>query len=118
MSSLFVLGEHLCFVVNDFINQSEVWVMKEYGVQKSWVKEYVLCQTILDLCYSHEMMKFWNGELLLKGDKEFGYFASNNGAFKPIAVYGIRDVEYGIRQPIIQLGSLFSPRNVHKLRKR
>lgn len=45
-TSVWVLGEHLCIVVN-YPNDDgvEVWVMKEYGVKESWIRLFKTEQT-------------------------------------------------------------------------
>ncbi|KAH7862316.1 hypothetical protein Vadar_002898 [Vaccinium darrowii] len=40
--SLGVLGERLC-ICNSQFEYLDVWVMKDYGIQESWSKEYRIC---------------------------------------------------------------------------
>ncbi|KAF5202247.1 F-box protein [Thalictrum thalictroides] len=118
-----VLGENLWFIDADFDFQIDVWVMKNYGVATSWVKEYVIKRksdsVSLYWCKNYEVMKLWNGELLMRcGDHTLGYYDPEKGTFKPITVHEMPDVDYVIRPPIMLSGSLFSPQNVHKQRNR
>ncbi|PIA50165.1 hypothetical protein AQUCO_01300717v1 [Aquilegia coerulea] len=99
--------------------------MKNYGVATSWVKEYVFKMKSqsngvgFNMYRNYEVMKLWNGELLLRhGNQTLGYYDPKKRTFKPITVHEMPDVCYVIRPPIMLLGSLFSPKNVHKLRKR
>ncbi|KMS96568.1 hypothetical protein BVRB_8g201740 [Beta vulgaris subsp. vulgaris] len=39
-----VLDQHLCLLINYPTIRSEVWVMKEYGVQESWTKLFAVMQ--------------------------------------------------------------------------
>ncbi|KAL5727998.1 hypothetical protein ACHQM5_001129 [Ranunculus cassubicifolius] len=45
---LVVLGECLCIVHTVKKDHIEIWVMKDYGVESSWVKEYVIKQLMWD----------------------------------------------------------------------
>ncbi|KAL0326281.1 UNVERIFIED_CONTAM: putative F-box protein [Sesamum radiatum] len=39
---LMVLGDHLCICDNSSDDEIVIWLMKEYGVEKSWTKEFVI----------------------------------------------------------------------------
>ncbi|KAF9589106.1 hypothetical protein IFM89_019156 [Coptis chinensis] len=116
--NLGVVGGCLCFIDGNFSDYNELWVMTDYGVQGSWVKQCVLKKALYGwlLHGDYEFIKLRSGELLLlRGQKEIGYYNPTEDTFRPITIDGIPRVEFRV---IVQMGSLFSPKNVHKLRKR
>ncbi|XP_042508938.1 F-box protein CPR1-like isoform X2 [Macadamia integrifolia] len=67
-----VLGGQLCLLCNFFRVRVEVWVMKEYGVRDSWLKQFSIEQPdvissfmfVRPICYSK------NGDVILDKDSE------------------------------------------------
>ncbi|KAM7495148.1 hypothetical protein LguiB_029757 [Lonicera macranthoides] len=68
--SLGVLGEHLYLCDATSALQIDVWLMKEYGVQESWSKDYVIDKFCIDPIIFHEgtyrpIKLLKNGEMLM-----------------------------------------------------
>ncbi|KAL5721033.1 hypothetical protein ACHQM5_013641 [Ranunculus cassubicifolius] len=110
---LAVSGECLCFieygsgVISGFC---EVWVMKEYGVEGSWVKEYMFRNNVMPRPYEGDckLTKLRNGEFLLQYEgKNIGYYNPVSETFKHIVLQNKQ--KSGYVQADIHVGSLFSP---------
>ncbi|KAL5727731.1 hypothetical protein ACHQM5_000891 [Ranunculus cassubicifolius] len=125
---LVVLGEFLC-VVHEFRQEEiEVWIMKKYGLQSSWVKEYSIKDVTgsLDIYIEGELetgpykplqlMK--NGKILmLCSHHSLGYYDPYDGTLASIYT-GTGDYVDSALQPVLHMGSLISPNSIGKLCKR
>ncbi|KAL2231921.1 UNVERIFIED_CONTAM: F-box protein [Sesamum indicum] len=89
LGSLAVLGDCLCLCDNSSEFDIDIWVMKEYGVEKSWAKEIVI-RKIPELAGpSFEIVQaikiFTDGTiLLLWGDFFMLYYCSKTGTAKEV----------------------------------
>ncbi|KAF9609927.1 hypothetical protein IFM89_019330 [Coptis chinensis] len=109
---LVALGKHLCFINGRVPGALEIWVMKEYGVKGSWVKEYgVRRESIRRPIQFSEMIELSNGEFLLFNHlKGICYYDPHKKASKLFEIYcKDKSVDY---EPMFLAGSLFSPKNV------
>ncbi|XP_059652057.1 F-box protein At3g07870-like [Cornus florida] len=75
----------ICYVFSDA--QFEVWVMKDYGVKESWIKEFVIDTKFycgLRVEDLHQPIKFLNnGELwLICGSKSLVIYSPEKGTFR------------------------------------
>ncbi|KAF9626452.1 hypothetical protein IFM89_034386 [Coptis chinensis] len=113
-----VLGERLCVIGGSDFHSDDliVWVMKEYGVESSWAKECVINRRAVDSRWfgGLEVMQAKNGELILLGEgRNLGYYDIQKKLFTPIEINpGKADPIRQVQQPILPVGSLFSPENV------
>ncbi|KAF9609005.1 hypothetical protein IFM89_012344 [Coptis chinensis] len=124
-----VIEELLCFIDMKEFDEFEMWVMKDYGVQGSWAKEYKFNAQVLN-CTLHNYMcaqnvfKLKNGEFLVKyGPKDFGYYDAKQQTCQPVLLPITDDCKYGLPHDdceydlphVLLLGSLFSPKNIGRL---
>ncbi|KAF9609010.1 hypothetical protein IFM89_012349 [Coptis chinensis] len=124
-----VIEELLCFIDMKEFDEFEMWVMKDYGVQGSWAKEYKFNSQVLN-CTLHNYMcgqnvfKLKNGEFLVKyGPKDFGYYDAKQRTCQPVLLPITYDCKYGLHPDdceydlphVFLLGSLFSPKNIGRL---
>ncbi|KAF9609002.1 hypothetical protein IFM89_012341 [Coptis chinensis] len=127
--ALRVIEELLCFIDMKEFDEFEMWVMKDYGVQGSWAKEYKFNAQVLN-CTLHNYMcgqnvfKLKNGEFLVKyGPKDFGYYDAKQQTCQPVLLPITYDCKYGLHHDdceydlphVFLLGSLFSPKNIGRL---
>ncbi|KAF9624404.1 hypothetical protein IFM89_011329 [Coptis chinensis] len=92
---LMVFRKCLCLIDGDLFSDKEIWVMKDYGIERSWVKEFVLeNQIVFGLIRGgHEIIEGRNHKLLLvnyKGTLGYGH---------PSLVYK-KYPQYGLCPPI------------------
>ncbi|KAF5205471.1 hypothetical protein FRX31_004941 [Thalictrum thalictroides] len=60
-----------------------------------------------------------NGEFLLQyGRQKVGYYDPKSETFRPIVIQNDRRLREGYVQAVIQVGSLFSPKNLSRLTNR
>lgn len=114
-----MLGRCLSLIITDSVDifSNEIWVMKEYGVQRSWVKEYVVNKTLMFSPWNggYALTKLRNDHFLLRfNGNALGYYDSKKEAFKLIVIqtklWGGSYV-----QALMHTGSLFSPNNAAQL---
>ncbi|KAL2467653.1 F-box protein [Forsythia ovata] len=81
LHSLGVLAGCLCLCDNTSDSEIVIWVMKEYGLKKSWNKEFVISKMPDFAGESYEMVYalkvFENGDILLTGDDYYLFFYRN-----------------------------------------
>ncbi|KAF9615327.1 hypothetical protein IFM89_022978 [Coptis chinensis] len=99
----------------------EIWVMKEYGLQSSWVKEYTI-GNVMDN-YDFEITGPYKPIELLKDGvilHSSGHVLGYNGPDNIFTHFYTVKSEYlnSVLRPLLHMGSLVSPRSVGKLRKR
>ncbi|KAJ8556157.1 hypothetical protein K7X08_022915 [Anisodus acutangulus] len=64
-------------------NRADIWVMKEYGVEKSWTKLVTISSHVDRWAHISPLFAAENGdEVLLKIDGELKLYNSRNGSFK------------------------------------
>ncbi|KAF9624254.1 hypothetical protein IFM89_009162, partial [Coptis chinensis] len=120
LMGLRVIEERLCFIVDKTLDEFEMWVMKDYGVQGSWAKEYkfnaqVVKYTLYANMCGHNAVKLKSGEFLVQyGPKDFGYYDAKQQTCRHILVPNTDECEDDLL-PVFLLGSLFSPKNVGRL---
>ena len=83
VGSLSVLEGRLCLCDNSSEGKIVIWVMREYGVAKSWTKEYVINKDA-KLCGDYVLVSpikvFKNGGILMKCDESLLFYY--NGKMK------------------------------------
>ncbi|KAL5727999.1 hypothetical protein ACHQM5_001130 [Ranunculus cassubicifolius] len=108
---LVVLGERLCIVHTVKKEHIEIWVMKDYGVESSWVKEYVIKDIMWDdYCEGpYKPIKLMpNGDILLfSAGQSLGYY----DPLKKIYRHGGYLIWSPELEPVLHVVSLISPRN-------
>ncbi|KAE8008676.1 hypothetical protein FH972_005168 [Carpinus fangiana] len=67
-AKLGVSGGLLSLIEYSFQGGASVWLMKEYGVVKSWTKQF----TLKDGCF-RPMFSFWNNEMILELESKNGW---------------------------------------------
>ncbi|KAG8378371.1 hypothetical protein BUALT_Bualt08G0130500 [Buddleja alternifolia] len=69
LGGIVVLGDCLCLCDNTSENEIVIWVMKEYGVETSWTKEFVISKIPDFAGESHEVVSplkvFRDGDILM-----------------------------------------------------
>ncbi|KAL5726981.1 hypothetical protein ACHQM5_000221 [Ranunculus cassubicifolius] len=116
--SLGVIEKRLCLSKHKEHGEYEIWVMRDYGVDKSWTKEYNFRFEVTKSVWSerHEMIKLRNGTFLVQyGRRNLAYYDPQKHTLKPVNLIG-EGAEYFT--PAILVGSLFSPKDVGKLSRR
>lgn len=76
-----------CCISHDDL-QSEVWVMKEYGVKDSWVKQFVIRKGPWALPFV-ALARMDDGKILLSHQSNLGLYDPETGAYKRVEVDGI-----------------------------
>ncbi|KAL8485606.1 hypothetical protein ACS0TY_027773 [Phlomoides rotata] len=81
-----ILGDCLCLCDNSLADGIDIWLMKEYGVEKSWTKQFFIgIPRPLELVYKYDdvispIRIFKDGDILLALDNEFLYYSKKNDA--------------------------------------
>ncbi|XP_073051489.1 F-box protein At3g07870-like [Primulina eburnea] len=83
LGSLVVLGDCLSVSDNTTENDIVIWIMKDYGVGKSWTKEFVISKlpNLAGECYElvNPIKVFKNGDILIVwGDFYMFYYSNKN----------------------------------------
>ncbi|KAL5702154.1 hypothetical protein ACHQM5_027403 [Ranunculus cassubicifolius] len=123
--SLFELGGCLCVRLRHcpLNNPTELWVMKRYGDQESWSKEYVFRDMECYLGDPFEPLKVMkSGKLLLTSDSNYlGYYdpkGKKGWKFDDIALDEHLPEKRCLWQTVIHVGSLISPQGLSRPTKR
>lgn len=110
---LVVLGECVCVVHTVKTEHIEIWVMKEYGVESSWVKEYIIQNVDFDGVIAgpyKPIILLNNGDiLLLCSGRSLGYYDPKEKTLTYIDTGAFLCGEIDM-EPVLHLGSLISPR--------
>ncbi|XP_073136579.1 F-box/kelch-repeat protein At3g23880-like [Henckelia pumila] len=81
LGSLVVLGDCLSVCDNTSENDIVIWIMKDYGVGKSWTKEFVISKlpNLAGECYEHvnPIKVFRNGDVLMIWGDFYMFYYSN-----------------------------------------
>ncbi|PIA30008.1 hypothetical protein AQUCO_05700007v1 [Aquilegia coerulea] len=113
--TLAVLKESLC-LIDYTVGQLEeicLWIMKDYGIKKSWTKEYIVeTELVRPLRLPCKILRTVKQiYVLFQGDENLGYYDVENEEFKHVRIAGIpwyfKDFE-----AVVHLGSLISPRTI------
>lgn len=110
---LVILGECLCIVHTVEAEHIEIWVMKEYGVESAWVKEYIIQDIDLEgvILGPYKPIKLMdNGDiLLLCSGKTLGYYDPKEKTFTCIN-FDAHLFWDPYLEPVLHMGSLISPK--------
>ncbi|KAF5949462.1 hypothetical protein HYC85_011455 [Camellia sinensis] len=113
-----VLGDELCIFDNYFSDRTEIWMMKDYGVQSSWTKQYVIKRPrSLEVqqdtrVYFKPLKLTHNGEILMLYDSVAIVCYNPVGKnFYHLGLFGLA-VGTNVCKAIVHVGSLVSLRNV------
>ncbi|KAL7249161.1 hypothetical protein ACSBR1_011343 [Camellia fascicularis] len=116
--NLGVLGDELCIFDNYFSDRMEIWMMKAYGVQSSWTKQYVIKRPrSLEVqqdtrVYFKPLKLTHNGEILMLYDSVAIVCYNPVGKFfYHLGLFGL-PVATNVCKAIVHVGSLVSLRNV------
>ncbi|THG01475.1 hypothetical protein TEA_010305 [Camellia sinensis var. sinensis] len=116
--NLGVLGDELCIFDNYFSDRMEIWMMKAYGVQSSWTKQYVIKRPrSLEVqqdtrVYFKPLKLTHNGEILMLYDSVAIVCYDPVGKFfYHLGLFGL-PVATNVCKAIVHVGSLVSLRNV------
>ncbi|KAL8510280.1 hypothetical protein ACS0TY_017184 [Phlomoides rotata] len=78
---LFALEGCLCICDNSSNYKIDIWLMKEYGVEKSWIKEFVISKVpdFVGKCYEvvYPIKVFKDGDILMAWEDSFLFYYSN-----------------------------------------
>ncbi|KAL5707161.1 hypothetical protein ACHQM5_025246 [Ranunculus cassubicifolius] len=115
--NLLVLNKCLCVIDGTFMDGMHVWVLKDYGVDSSWVQEYFIQPKFFHPLWHgyHEVIELKNGELLLV-DRETNliYYDCKRKISKPIMLHDISGSVVHVHPGfhVFFKGSLLSPRAI------
>ncbi|CAL5335594.1 unnamed protein product [Camellia sinensis] len=118
--NLGVLGDELCIFDNYFSDRMEIWMMKDYEVQSSWTKQYVIkrprsleVQQDTRVYFKPLALKLThNGEILMLYDSVAIVCYNPVGKFfYHLGLFGF-PVATNVCKAIVHVGSLVSLRNV------
>ncbi|XP_043693195.1 F-box protein CPR1-like [Telopea speciosissima] len=83
-----VLGGQLCIFYNFFMIRVEIWVMKDYGVRDSWVKQFSIEQP--SVMGSFLNFSIGNGEVLFRNNKsELVLYDPRRGRERNLRICGV-----------------------------
>ncbi|XP_047953279.1 F-box protein At3g07870-like [Salvia hispanica] len=90
---VFALGESLCVCDNSSEDEIVIWLMKEYGDEKSWRKEYVISKIEDYKGQSYEVVRplkvFKDGDMLMAcGEFSLFYSSSKTRTISRIEMFG------------------------------
>ncbi|XP_022878786.1 F-box protein CPR30-like [Olea europaea var. sylvestris] len=111
LHSLGVVADCLCLCDNTSDSEIVIWVMKEYGVKKSWIKEFVISKMPDFAGTSYEMVHalkvFENGDILMSWDDYYLFFYRNQSK----TLQQVEVVPNNSIQTMLHVPSLFSLKN-------
>ncbi|KAK6114753.1 hypothetical protein DH2020_007022 [Rehmannia glutinosa] len=95
LAGLFVLGDCLCLCDNTSDDEIVIWLMKEYGDEKSWRKEYVISKVPDFAGESYEVVRpmkvFGDGDILMAWqDFHLFYYSSKAKTLAGINMFELR----------------------------
>ncbi|KAL5719991.1 hypothetical protein ACHQM5_012707 [Ranunculus cassubicifolius] len=119
---LVVLRECLCIVREFRQEMIKVWIMKDYGLQSSWVEEYNIKEIKLGFlhpCTKGELQRgpykplqlMENGKLLMFCANDLGYYDPRDGTLDIIYAGTGDDVDF-VMQPLVHIGSFITPNSI------
>ncbi|XP_073135574.1 F-box protein At3g07870-like [Henckelia pumila] len=122
LGSLVVLGDCLSVCDNSSENDIVIWIMKDYGVAKSWTKEFVisklpdLCGECYELVFPIKVFK--NGDILMIwGDFNLFYYSNNTKTTSTMSLFelefAIGCIEAMLHVPSLVSLTCFAGENVH-----
>ncbi|KAK4413275.1 putative F-box protein [Sesamum alatum] len=92
------LGDCLCMCDNSSDDEIVIWVMKEYGVEKSWTKEFVISKLPdyagepYEVVYPIKIFK--DGEILMAWeDFHLFYHSTKNGTTASVGIAGLQTAD-------------------------
>ncbi|XP_039049276.1 F-box protein At3g07870-like isoform X2 [Hibiscus syriacus] len=110
---LVVLRGHLCAAVPNASLGLDIWVMKEYNVKESWVKEFIIGGSLPEEIHSipatrsefRAVCRFRSGEILLEHrSKSFFLYDPVNEKFENLVLKGVPNWS----KTVVHVGSLVS----------
>ncbi|XP_073267864.1 uncharacterized protein [Populus alba] len=109
-----VLGGCLYFFDYPLGDSFDIWVMKQYGVQESWTKEFILKNPSTDIIWYWDLYRpislLSNGEILMSHkSKAMVSYNPEDRSFRFLKIYGIQNFEASPYVP-----SFLSPREIVK----
>jgi hypothetical protein len=107
-----VLGGCLYFFDYPLGDSFDIWVMKQYGVQESWTKEFILKNPSTDIIWYWDLYRpislLSNGEILMSHkSKAMVSYNPEDRSFRFLKIYGIQNFEANPYVP-----SFLSPREI------
>ncbi|KAF6145016.1 hypothetical protein GIB67_013367 [Kingdonia uniflora] len=109
--SLAELGGFLCLCDFKSYDHFDIWMMKDYGVESSWTKEYVIpCQILgLENVFLHplSLMKDFGILMVLNGNSLVGYYPGSK-TFRDIGIHQLPPRFHAITH----VGSFVSLKNI------
>ncbi|KAF3672380.1 putative NADP-dependent alkenal double bond reductase P2-like [Capsicum annuum] len=105
---LSVVGGNLVACCNYYPNRTDMWVMKEYGVEKSWTKLVSLLSPFGRMGYISPLFVSENGdEVLVKLGTDISLYETRNASYKSLEIHS---AGYRLQvQAITYIESLASP---------
>lgn len=78
LADVFALGDFLCVCDNASEDVIDVWLMKEYGIEKSWTKEFVIKKPVVETSYEVvcPFKVFKDGDILMGWEHFFLFYSS------------------------------------------
>ncbi|XP_073134916.1 F-box protein At3g07870-like [Henckelia pumila] len=121
LGSLVVLGDCLSVCDNSSENDIVIWIMKDYGVAKSWTKEFVISKLpyLAGECYElvFPIKVFKNGDILMIwGDFHLFYYSNKTKTTSRIGLFELEFIgciEAMLHVPSFVSLTCFAGENVH-----
>lgn len=80
------LGDCLCILCNYKENRTDLWIMEEYNVRKSWTKLFTTVPYLMEP--SAPLFMSSNGDLVLKVGSKLCVYSSNGSLCKDLEIFG------------------------------
>ncbi|KAL1543656.1 peptide-methionine (R)-S-oxide reductase [Salvia divinorum] len=82
-SRLLTLGDCLCFCERSSVHEMVIWLVKDYEIDKSWTKEFVIPLDFVvfggvEFAYIQPLKAFANGDILMLCDYGMIFYYSNS----------------------------------------
>ncbi|XP_043718176.1 F-box protein At3g07870-like [Telopea speciosissima] len=108
-SKLGVLGGFLCMICTLYDNNVKIWMMKDYGVKESWIKQFSISQPMVVGHFNHlKPLGFTkSGEIVLEmHDRKLVLYDPKTKKLRNLTIQGVPDwYEVGV-----SIGTLISPK--------
>ncbi|KAL1543654.1 putative F-box protein [Salvia divinorum] len=99
-SRLLTLRDCLCFCERSSVHEMVIWLVKDYEIDKSWTKEFVIpLDSVIfggvEFTYIQPLKAFGNGDILMLCDYgRIFYYSNSTKAYRQISLFGEPDEYY------------------------
>ncbi|KAG6432506.1 hypothetical protein SASPL_104083 [Salvia splendens] len=91
---LFTLRDCLCFCERSFVHEMVIWLVKDYEIDKSWTKEFVIPLNPLlfggvKFTFIQPLKAFENGDMLIGcACNKIFYYYNTHKAYRQFSLFG------------------------------